>query len=84
MVDTVDTASFDKQRLVNLMVGREMTEMYPPRNAKIGDVVLKVEDLHAGKLVDGVSFEVKAGEVLGFNGLVGAGRTETMRRFRSR
>ena len=78
-VDTVDTASFDKQRLVNLMVGREMTEMYPPRNAKIGDVVLKVEDLHAGKLVDGVSFDVKAGEVLGFNGLVGAGRTETMR-----
>ena len=78
-VDTVDTASFDKQRLVNLMVGREMTEMYPPRNAKIGDVVLKVEDLHAGKLVDGVSFDVKAGEVLGFNVLVGAGRTETIR-----
>ena len=78
-VDTVDTDKFDKQRLVNLMVGREMTDMYPERHAKIGDVVLKVEDLHAGKLVQGVSFEVRAGEVLGFNGLVGAGRTETMR-----
>ena len=50
-VDTVDTDKFDKQRLVNLMVGREMTDMYPERHAKIGDVVLKVEDLHAGKLV---------------------------------
>lgn len=78
-VDTVKTEEFDKQRLVNLMVGREMTDMYPARNAKIGDTVLKVEDLYAGKLVQGVSFEVKAGEVLGFNGLVGAGRTETMR-----
>ena len=78
-VDTVETSGFDKQRLVNLMVGREMTDMFPKRNAKIGDTVLKVEDLHAGKMVQGVSFEVKAGEVLGFNGLVGAGRTETMR-----
>ena len=78
-VDTVETSGFDKQRLVNLMVGREMTDMFPKRNAKIGDTVLKVEDLHAGKMVQGVSFEVKGGEVLGFNGLVGAGRTETMR-----
>ncbi|MDO4338192.1 MAG: sugar ABC transporter ATP-binding protein [Eubacteriales bacterium] len=78
-VDTVETANFDKQRLVNLMVGRELTDLFPARNAKIGDAVLKVEDLHAGQMVQGVSFEVKAGEVLGFNGLVGSGRTETMR-----
>ncbi len=78
-VDTVKTTEFDKQRLVNLMVGREMTDMYPKRHATIGDVVLKVENLCAGKMVQDVSFEVRAGEVLGFNGLVGAGRTETMR-----
>ena len=77
-VDTVETSGFDKQRLVNLCDGREMTDMFPKRNAKIGDTVLKVEDLHAGKMVQGVSFEVKGGEVLGFNGLVGAGRTETI------
>ena len=78
-VDTVETGGFDKQRLVNMMVGREMTDMFPERHAKIGETVLKVEDLYAGKMVQGVSFEVRAGEVLGFNGLVGAGRTETMR-----
>ena len=64
---------------MNLMVGRKMTEMFPERHAQIGDVVLKAEDIHAGKMVNGVSFEVHAGEVLGFYGLVGAGRTETMR-----
>lgn len=78
-VDTVETASIDKAKLVTMMVGREMTQMFPDRNAKIGDVVLKAENLEAGKLVQGVSFEVRAGEVLGFSGLVGAGRTETMR-----
>ena len=78
-VDTVETANFDKQRLVNLMVGRELTDLFPKRNAKIGDVVLKVEHLKAGKMVQDVSFEVRSGEILGFNGLVGAGRTETMR-----
>ena len=78
-VDTVETKNFDKQRLVNLMVGRELTDLFPKRNAKIGDVVLKVENLKAGKMVQNVSFEVHAGEILGFNGLVGSGRTETMR-----
>ncbi len=78
-VTTLNTADTDQQRLVNLMVGREMKDMFPPRHAETGDVVLKVEDLHAGKMVDGVSFEARAGEVLGFYGLVGAGRTETMR-----
>lgn len=78
-VDTVETANFSKQELVNLMVGRELKDLFPKRQAVIGDVVLKAEDIHAGKMVQGVSFEVHAGEVLGFNGLVGSGRTETMR-----
>lgn len=78
-VTTVNTDEIDKERLVNLMVGREMTAMFPERHATIGEVVLRAEDIHAGKMVDGVRFEVHAGEVLGFSGLVGAGRTETMR-----
>ncbi|MDV2687433.1 ATP-binding cassette domain-containing protein, partial [Alkalihalophilus lindianensis] len=47
--------------------------------AKIGKEILKVENLHAGELVKDVSFSVKSGEVLGFSGLVGSGRTEAMR-----
>ena len=78
-VTTLSTPETNQQKLVNLMVGREMKDMFPPRHAEIGEVVLKVEDLHAGRMVDGVSFEARAGEVLGFYGLVGAGRTETMR-----
>lgn len=78
-VTTINTEDIDQQRLVNLMVGREMKDMFPPRHAEIGDVVLKAENIQAGKMVNGVSFEVHAGEVLGFYGLVGAGRTETMR-----
>ncbi len=78
-VDTVNTEDINKQQLVNMMVGRELTDLFPERHAKIGDVVLKVENLCAGKMVQNISFEVRAGEVLGFNGLVGSGRTETMR-----
>ena len=78
-VDTVNVKDVDKNDLVKLMVGREMTDMFPKRKAEIGDVVLKAEDVCSGNLVDHVSFEVHAGEILGFSGLVGAGRTETMR-----
>ena len=78
-VGTVDTDSIDKNKLVTMMVGREMSQMFPERHAKIGDEILRVEHLNAGPMVQDVSFSVKAGEVLGFSGLVGAGRTETMR-----
>ncbi|MDF2611796.1 MAG: lantibiotic transporter permease [Lachnospiraceae bacterium] len=78
-VATVPTASINKEKLVTMMVGREITQMFPKRNAKIGKEILRVENLNAGGLVKDVSFSVKEGEVVGFSGLVGAGRTETMR-----
>lgn len=65
--------------LIHMMIGRELTQMFPKRNAQIGEVVLKVDNLKAENKVDNVSFEVRSGEVLGFSGLVGSGRTETMR-----
>lgn len=65
--------------LIHMMIGRELTQMFPTRNVKIGDVVLKVEHLNVENKIEDVSFEVRAGEVLGFSGLVGSGRTETMR-----
>lgn len=65
--------------LIQSMIGRELSQMFPKRNAKIGDVVLKVEHLNIGDKIQDISFEVRQGEVLGFSGLVGAGRTEVMR-----
>lgn len=78
-IDTVETASTDKQQLVNMMVGRDVSNFFPSRNAVIGDVVLSVENLFVDNMIKDVSFNVREGEILGFSGLVGAGRTETMR-----
>ncbi len=78
-VDTVPASSITKEILVSMMVGRTITQMFPKRNARIGEEILKVENLNAGTMVKDVSFTVRSGEILGFSGLVGAGRTETMR-----
>jgi ribose transport system ATP-binding protein len=78
-VTTVLTAEIKEKELVTHMIGRSLSEFFPKRNAMIGDVVLRVEKMNCGAMVKDVSFEVRKGEVLGFAGLVGAGRTETMR-----
>lgn len=62
-----------------MMVGREISNVHPPRDFHGGEVVLKVEHLQCGKKVRDVTFEVHKGEILGFAGIVGAGRTETLR-----
>lgn len=79
-VGTRDVASITKAEMIAMMIGRELTQQYPPRNVKLGDVVFEAKNLDdGGYRVKNVSFSVRAGEVLGFAGLVGAGRTETMR-----
>ncbi|MEE0955776.1 MAG: sugar ABC transporter ATP-binding protein [Eubacterium sp.] len=80
-VGTLITNECTKEDIINMMVGRVIYEepkthsMCPPD----APVVLKVEHLNAGKMVQDVSFELHKGEVLGFSGLMGAGRTETAR-----
>ena len=78
VVGTLDTKGASRHDIVTMMIGQELKDFYPKEPAEIGNVVLKVEDLRQGKLVNGVSFELRRGEILGFSGLVGAGRTETM------
>ncbi len=64
--------------LVKQMVGREVTDMFPKVDCEIGETILKVDKINAGRQVKNVSFELHKGEILGFAGLVGAGRSETM------
>ncbi len=80
-VGTLITNKCTKDDIINMMVGRVIyedpkTESAVPKDAP---VVLKVEHLNAGRMVQDVSFELRKGEILGFSGLMGAGRTETAR-----
>ncbi|MBR1560553.1 MAG: sugar ABC transporter ATP-binding protein [Clostridia bacterium] len=77
-IETRPIEQFDRASLINMMVGREMGQEYPKEPGKIGDTILEVKHLTRGILKD-ISFEVKAGEVFGISGLVGAGRTELAR-----
>ncbi len=78
-VDTVKVSEIDQTQLVQMMIGREIGDLFPTRQTTIGPTVLEVRHLRVGNRVDDVSFEAKAGEVVGFSGLVGSGRTETLR-----
>lgn len=66
-------------RIIKLMVGRELTERFPPKSNKPGEVVLEVRELSARYApVKQVSFDVRRGEIVGLAGLAGAGRTEVL------
>lgn len=68
----------DMNSLIRMMIGREIGERFPARNCTVGDTVLEVEDFTRAGAFSGVSFSIRAGEVLGVSGLMGAGRTEIM------
>ncbi len=66
------------KELISMMVGRTVDNVFPKQSCPIGDVVFRVEEL-SGNGFEDISFEVHAGEILGISGLVGSGRSETMR-----
>lgn len=76
-VKTIRTADTNRQELVNLMVGRELNETFPERMVERGEVILEAKNL-TGNSVENISFKLHKGEILGFAGLVGSGRSETM------
>jgi ABC-type sugar transport system ATPase subunit len=78
LVGILDKNDISRDKIISMMVGRKLSELYPKYDSDIGDVVLEVKDLNQG-FIRNISFQVRTGEILGFSGLVGAGRSEVMR-----
>lgn len=78
VVDTKPTAETNPAELVKKMVGRDIDDYYPAKAAELGELVFEVENL-SGECFKDISFQVRRSEILGFSGLMGAGRTEVMR-----
>lgn len=83
VIGTAKTSELDQGKVVSMMVGREITNQYPPRKKQVGEVVLSVKNwtvVREGRsgrpVVKDVSFDLRKGEILGIAGLMGSGRTE--------
>lgn len=72
-----DVKKIDMNEIITLIVGRTLEEKFPKRDTAIGEVLMEVKELTIPKLITNINFNVKKGEVLGFAGLVGSGRTTT-------
>lgn len=78
-IETLPIDQVDKDKLISLMVGRTLGMEYPKRKIEIGEPVLEVKNLNRKGVLHDISFTLRKGEILGFAGLVGAGRTELAR-----
>lgn len=77
-ISTLPAAQTDKNLLISMMVGRELTNIFPKTDAPIGEIILSVRNLTRKGIVHDVNFDLRRGEILGLAGLMGAGRTEVI------
>lgn len=73
-----DIGNVDEQKLVSMMIGREINQIFPKIQVPIGDVAFEVKNLSRKGVFQDISFQVRKGEILGVSGLMGAGRSEIM------
>ena len=78
-VSTALTSELDEPKVIRAMVGRDVSELFPKVDARIGDVILSVEKLARDGQFEDISFQVRAGEIVALAGLVGSGRSEVAR-----
>jgi ribose transport system ATP-binding protein len=79
LIGSEDVANITKKELIKMMIGRELKQQFPERDVELGDECFRIENFGNGNKIQDVSFSIRKGEVLGFAGLVGAGRTDLMR-----
>ncbi|CAN7789091.1 sugar ABC transporter ATP-binding protein [Caballeronia sp. LjRoot34] len=79
VIDTQPIEAVTPQDLIRKMVGRELSEVYPKRTGALGNVVLSVKGLNRRGVLSDISFDLRAGEIVGLCGLAGSGRTEVLR-----
>jgi ABC-type sugar transport system ATPase subunit len=76
LIKTEDPKNLTRDELIRLMVGREVNAIFPPKSASLDEIILEAEGLTCKGQFEDISFKLHRGEILGFSGLVGAGRTE--------
>jgi inositol transport system ATP-binding protein len=79
LISTQKASDLDSSTLISLMVGREISEIFPEAKTEVGKTMISVKNLSKKGIFSEINFEAKAGEVLGLAGLVGAGRSEVAR-----
>jgi ribose transport system ATP-binding protein len=78
-ISTKKVNETNRNEIIRLMVGREISDVYPIKSNKVGETVLEVKNINRGKIIKDISFNLNRGEILGISGLVGSGRTELVR-----
>jgi ribose transport system ATP-binding protein len=78
-VDDIISSETSTDKLIQMMIGRRLSAMFPKRKMSIGKEIFSVKDIERGNSIKNISFSLRSGEVLGLTGLVGSGRTETLR-----